>query len=143
MEISMFEANIRIVGGLLSAFALSGDGRFVSKAFDMANRFLANFEFTFPTNSLDLMKRITMNDAQVRAEPKPYLTPAHASVAQAGTLSMEFGYLSHIIKDPIFKVKAEAVIKSLGEMTTTIPGLYPVTIHAHLKEQPDECIQLF
>lgn len=136
----MFEANIRIVGGLLSAFALSGDGRFVSKAYDMANRFLANFEHTFPVNSVDLMKRITMNDSQIRAEPRPYTAPAHVSVAQAGTLSMEFGYLSHIIKDPIFKEKAEAVIKRLSEMTTTIPGLYPVTIHAHLKEQPDDCM---
>ena len=58
MKISMFEANIRILGGLLSAFALSGDARFVTKAFDLAQRFMFNFNSfePFPANHVDLLK---------------------------------------------------------------------------------------
>lgn len=57
MSISLFECNIRIMGGLLSAFALSGDGRYLSKAFDLAQRFTMNFsEYeVFPLNELDLL----------------------------------------------------------------------------------------
>lgn len=57
MTISLFECNIRIMGGLLSAFALSGDGRYLSKAFDLAQRFIMNFnEYdVFPLNELDLL----------------------------------------------------------------------------------------
>lgn len=137
MTISLFESNIRVVGGLLSAFSLSGDGRFVSKAYDMAQRFLANFEHVFPTNDLNLMKRIRMSDAEIRASPKPYKQGAFVNIAQVGTLGMEFMYLSHIVKDPIFKERAEGILTALSQMTTSIPGLYPLTIHAHLKDQPD------
>lgn len=58
MRVSMFEANIRILGGLLGAFALSGDGRYVTKAFDLAQRFMFNFNDInpFPSNELDLMR---------------------------------------------------------------------------------------
>lgn len=58
MEVSLFECNIRIMGGLLSAFALSGDGRYVTKAFDLAQRFMVNFNDleVFPDNKLNLMK---------------------------------------------------------------------------------------
>lgn len=138
MNVSMFEANIRIVGGLLSAFALSGDGRFVSKAYDMASRFLANFETVFPDNSVDLMKRLTMSDAQIRATPKAFEGERAVNIAQAGTLSLEFAYLSHIIKDPVFKERALGVIEALSQMSTTKPGLYPITIFPHLKAQPDD-----
>lgn len=55
MKISMFEANIRIVGGFLSAFALTGEGKFVSRAFDVANRFLGSFTDDYPLRDVDLM----------------------------------------------------------------------------------------
>lgn len=57
MSVSLFECNIRILGGLLSAFALSGDGRYLTKSFDLAQRFMMNFnEFdVFPPNELDLL----------------------------------------------------------------------------------------
>lgn len=57
MKVSMFEMNIRVLGGLLGAFALSGDGRYVTKAFDLAQRFMFNFNDInpFPANDLDLM----------------------------------------------------------------------------------------
>lgn len=138
MVCSMFELNIRIVGGLLSAFALCGDGRFVSKAFDMANRFLSQFEHIFPDNAVNLLKRVTMSDAEIRATPMPDIGERLVSIAQAGTLSLEFGYLSHVLTDPIYKERAEGVIKALSQMETTIPGLFPTIIKPRDVKQDDD-----
>lgn len=55
MEISVFESNIRIVGGFLSAFALTGEGKFVTRAFDLANRYLSVFEGDYALREVDLM----------------------------------------------------------------------------------------
>ena len=56
ISVSMFEANIRIVGGLLAAFGLCGETGFLSKAYDMANRFLPAFRTTIPINDVNLME---------------------------------------------------------------------------------------
>lgn len=42
--VSVFETNIRVVGGLLSAFELSGDSRFVKKAQECADRLMKAFD---------------------------------------------------------------------------------------------------
>lgn len=42
--VSVFETNIRVVGGLLSAFELSGDKRFVKKAQECADHLLKAFD---------------------------------------------------------------------------------------------------
>jgi mannosyl-oligosaccharide alpha-1,2-mannosidase len=43
-EVSVFEINIRFVGGLLSCFALTGDRMFREKAFLIAERLLPAFD---------------------------------------------------------------------------------------------------
>ena len=40
----MFETNIRIIGGFLTAHAMTGDQLFVDKAQDMADRLLPAFD---------------------------------------------------------------------------------------------------
>lgn len=41
--VSVFETNIRIIGGMLSAYDLSNNSLFLDKAIDMANRLLPSF----------------------------------------------------------------------------------------------------
>ncbi len=43
VNINLFETNIRVVGGLLGAFELSGDRMFLHKAADLAERLLVAF----------------------------------------------------------------------------------------------------
>lgn len=43
-ELSVFETNIRFIGGLLSTYYLTGDGRFVKKAHEIASILLPAFE---------------------------------------------------------------------------------------------------
>jgi uncharacterized protein YyaL (SSP411 family) len=49
--ISLFETNIRILGGLLSAYQLSGDVMFLEKATDLGDRFLLHFMTSDPGRS--------------------------------------------------------------------------------------------
>lgn len=43
-DVSVFETNIRLVGGLLSCFALTGDAMFRDKAREVAERLLPAFD---------------------------------------------------------------------------------------------------
>jgi mannosyl-oligosaccharide alpha-1,2-mannosidase len=43
-KVSMFEAIIRIVGGLLAAYDLSEDELFLTKAQELASKMLTNFQ---------------------------------------------------------------------------------------------------
>ena len=43
-KLSLFETNIRILGGLLAAFDLSQDARLLDKARELADRLMPNFD---------------------------------------------------------------------------------------------------
>jgi mannosyl-oligosaccharide alpha-1,2-mannosidase len=134
MNVSMFELNIRVLGGLLSAFALSGDGRYVTKAFDLGQRMLASFNDieVFPNNQLDL-------SATHRQEISPDTSEDRfVFLAQIGTFSLEFGYLSDILDEPAYKKRALDIIERLSKMKTGLDGLYPATIFPNAKIQKDD-----
>lgn len=68
--------------------------------------------------------------------------PAHhgmAVLAQVGTFSVEFAYLSDILNDPSYIHMATRIVERLANMTTALPGLYPATVNIKATAQPDEC----
>lgn len=123
MEISVFESNIRIVGGFLSAFALTGEGKYVSRAYDLANRYLAIFEGEYALRHVDLM-------AHTKVDKKNEL-PGVYILSEIGTLSMELAYLSYIIKEPTLKNHALEIIKRLSQLKSRYDGLLPKLIAAN------------
>lgn len=44
LQVSVFETTIRVLGGLLSAYDLSGDGVFLNKARELGDRLLGAFD---------------------------------------------------------------------------------------------------
>jgi hypothetical protein len=137
MNISVFESNIRIVGGLLSVFALTGDGQYVSKAFDLANRYRSVFSpldvsapnWTFPLREVDLVGHFKVMDAPTRPQQDVVI------LAEVGTLTLELAYLAHITKDRTLVKKAEDAIQRLSEMTSPYPGLLPRLIQTKATHQ--------
>lgn len=127
MTMSLFESNIRIVGGLLAVFGLTGDGRFASKAFDLAQRYLTCFgdDGVLPRREVYLM-------AHVRPKPPMNVSPRHSITAEAGTLIMEWAYMSHITKDKTLRNKAYKVMERLGELKGEYEGLLPKVVHVDL-----------
>lgn len=121
LEVSVFETTIRVLGGLLSAYDLSGDEVFLEKARDLADRLLPawNTPSGIPYNRINLASGNTDN---------PKWTRGNSILADSGSEQLEFIALSQRTKDPKYQEKAEKVIK---ELRKSFPedGLLPIYIN--------------
>ncbi|CAK7345676.1 unnamed protein product [Dovyalis caffra] len=143
-EASVFETTIRVVGGLLSAFDLSGDKVFLEKAKDIADRLLPawNTPTGIPYNMINLVHGNAHNHrwAGVISLPDYSLLcnlftectekPAKSILADSGTEQLEFIALSQRTKDPKYLDKVEKVIEELRK-TLPVDGLLPIYINPH------------
>lgn len=119
-DASVFETTIRVVGGLLSAYDLSGDKVFLEKARDIADRLLPawNTPTGIPYNTINLVHGNAHN---------PGWTGGDSILADSGTEQLEFIALSHRTGDPKYQQKAENVIAQLNK-TFPDDGLLPIYI---------------
>jgi len=112
-SVSLFETNIRIVGGFLTAFALTGDELFKQQAYIVGKQLLPAFDSpskTIPYGSVNPATGVASGNT--------------ISLAELGTLHLEFIYLSQITGDPIFAEKALAIQKQMNDNVKP-NGLYP------------------
>ncbi|KAL9665323.1 hypothetical protein QQ045_020741 [Rhodiola kirilowii] len=120
-EASVFETTIRVVGGLLSAYDLSGDHVFLEKARDIADRLLPAWDTPsgIPYNTINLAHGNPHN---------PGWTGGDSILADSGTEQLEFIALSQRTGDQKYQLKAERVI---AELNKTFPddGLLPIYIN--------------
>jgi len=93
-----FEITIRLLGGLLSSYQLTGDKHLLALAEDLGNRLLPVFES--PTGLP--YKFVNLKTGKVRG--------AETNPAEAGTLLIEFGTLSKLTGKPIFYDKAKRAL---------------------------------
>jgi ER degradation enhancer, mannosidase alpha-like 2 len=93
-----FEITIRLLGGLLSSYQLTGDRRLLTLAEDLGNRLLPAFES--PTGLPYVY--VNLHSGQVR---DPISNPA-----ETGTLLLEFGTLSKLTGKPVFYDKAKRAL---------------------------------
>ena len=115
--VSVFETNIRLVGGLLTAFSFTGDEIFKEKAVHIAEKLLPAFdtETGIPYSLLNMKT----------GEGKNYgWTSGSAILAEFGTLHMEFSYLSDITGNPVFREKVEKIREVLNGLERPA-RLYP------------------
>jgi len=98
IEVQNFEITIRLLGGLLTNYQLTGDKRFLDLAEDLGNRLLPVFES--PTGLP--YRYVNLKTGKVS---KPVSNPA-----ETGTLMIEFGTLSKLTSKPIFYDKAKRAL---------------------------------
>lgn len=142
--VSLFETNIRLLGGLLSAYALTRDKRFLEKATDLGDRFMRNFhdDDPYPSNNLQL-KNFPEEDLKGAGKwQKRFARIRSVSLAQIGTFSVEFGFLSHVTGNPIYRDRAVKIVEALEQLETGIPGLFPSTITPYTMKQSFEIFSL-
>ncbi|KAL3825020.1 hypothetical protein ACJIZ3_021049 [Penstemon smallii] len=120
-DASVFETTIRVVGGLLSTYDLSGDKVFLEKAKDIANRLLPawNSPSGIPYNIINLAHGNPHN---------PGWTGGDSILADSGTEQLEFIALSQRTGDPKYQQKVENVIVELNK-TFPPDGLLPIYIN--------------
>jgi len=98
MYVQNFEITIRLLGGLLSAYQLSGDARLLDKAQDLAKRLLPVFDS--PTGLP--YTHVNLHTGQVRGRL--------SNPAETGTLILEFGLLSQLTGQPVYFEKAKRAL---------------------------------
>ncbi|KAI5115464.1 hypothetical protein M0805_006169, partial [Coniferiporia weirii] len=101
---STFETTIRVLGGLLSAYHLSGgDKLYLERAVDLADRMLPAFDTPsgLPLSSVNLAQRVGIPDRD---------NNGWVSTAEVATLQLEMRYLSALTDDDTYWKAAEKVM---------------------------------
>jgi len=98
IEVQNFEITIRILGGLVTNYQLTGDKRFLNLADDLGRRLLPVFDS--PTGMP--YRYVNLKTGKVR---NPVSNPA-----ETGTLLLEFGALSKLTGNPVYYDKAKRAL---------------------------------
>ncbi|KAJ8658821.1 hypothetical protein O0I10_005548 [Lichtheimia ornata] len=123
-DVNVFETTIRVLGGLLSAYHLSGnDPVYLEKATDLGQRLIGAFQ----TNSGIPYSSIVLSTGL------PFTAHVPSSTAEVTTIQLEFKYLSHLTGDYKYWEAAERVMYKMKDLVDagepTIDGLVPILIH--------------
>jgi mannosidase alpha-like ER degradation enhancer 2 len=101
IEVKNFEITIRLLGGLLSSYQLTGDQRLLDLADNLGNRLLP--VFNSPTGMPYMY--VNLKTGKTRG--------AESNPAEIGTLLLEFGTLSKLTNKPIYYDKAKRAVVEL------------------------------
>jgi Glycosyl hydrolase family 47 len=119
-----FEITIRLLGGLLSGYQLTGDKQLLALADDLGTRLLP--AFNSPTGMPYVY--VNLKTGAVRGES--------TNPAEIGTLLLEFGTLSKLTRKPIYYDKAKRALVELYNRRSPI-GLVGSTINIKTGEWTD------
>src|SRR5216684_4109527 len=108
MSVQNFEVTIRLLGGLLSAYQMTGDARLLQLADDLGTRLLP--VFNSPTG---MPYRFVNLRTGKTSGPK-------SNPAEIGTLILEFGTLSKLTNKPVYFDKAKNAIVELYKRRSKI-----------------------
>ncbi|TDL21105.1 seven-hairpin glycosidase [Rickenella mellea] len=115
--IPFFETNIRYLGGLLSAYALSQDSILLERAEELGHLLLPAFNTTsgFPVYSMNIKTGLP-----------PKKERNQGSLAEIATCQMEYKYLAHLTGKKEFYDVAQKVTASLyNAKTDWVGGMFP------------------
>jgi mannosyl-oligosaccharide alpha-1,2-mannosidase len=132
---SVFETSIRYLGGILSAYELSGE-KFpilVEKAKQVADKMAFAWEGVSVTwlrfrqleAEFDQNKAIPFNQVDFSTNKA---VSGLTNIAQLGTLTMEWGTLTKHTGNDTYRQLAEKAVKALMALTPPLPGLPAQTV---------------
>jgi mannosidase alpha-like ER degradation enhancer 2 len=114
-DVQIFEINIRLLGGLLTAYQMDGNKRFLELATDLADRLLPAFDS--PTGMPYV--RVNLRTGEVRQRVN--------NPAEIGTLMLEMGTLSKLTGNPLYYETAKRGVVAVFERRSAV-GLVGTTI---------------
>ncbi|EDW82954.2 uncharacterized protein Dwil_GK22601 [Drosophila willistoni] len=121
-EVNLFETTIRVLGGLLSAYHLSGDKMFLVKSAELGNRLLP----AFLSPSGIPFSDVNLEDLSAHS---PKWSP-DSSTSEVTTIQLEFRDLSRSTNVSIYERMASGVNEKLHSLDKT-HGLVPIFINAN------------
>ncbi len=125
ISVKNFEITIRMLGGLLSSYQLTGDKRLLALADDLGNRLLPVFNSPTGMPYVD----VNLRTGAVSGE--------ETNPAEIGTLLIEFGTLSKLVGKPIYYSEAKHALVELYNRRSSI-GLVGSAINIRTGAWTDE-----
>ncbi|XP_008574715.1 PREDICTED: endoplasmic reticulum mannosyl-oligosaccharide 1,2-alpha-mannosidase [Galeopterus variegatus] len=123
VDVNLFESTIRILGGLLSAYHLSGDSLFLRKAEDFGNRLMPAF---------NTPSKIPYSDVNIgTGVAHPPRWTSDSSVAEVTSIQLEFRELSRLTGVKKFQEAVEEVTRHIHSLSGKKDGLVPMFINTH------------
>ena len=116
ISVKNFEITIRILGGLLSTYQITGDRRLLALAEDLGNRLIPVFQS--PTGLPYMFVNLKTG----------VVSGVETNPAEIGTLLIEFGALSKLTQKPLYYDKAKKALVELYNRRSEI-GLVGSTIN--------------
>lgn len=121
-DVSVFETNIRYVGGMLSLYAFTGDNLFKDKAIHIVDKLLP--AFNTPTG----IPYALVNMQTGSSKNFGWASGGSSILSEFGTLHMEFSYLSDITGNPVYKEKVDKIRQFISKQERPAK-LYPNYLH--------------
>lgn len=124
-DISLFETTIRYLGGLLAAYDLSGDARLLSKAVGLGDALYGAF---------DTPNRMPISHWNMKAatDGRPQ-SAGTTSLADIGSLTLEFTRLSQLTKNPKYYDAVARITDAFAtqQNVSSLPGMWPQRVNAN------------
>ncbi|KAM6975299.1 endoplasmic reticulum mannosyl-oligosaccharide 1,2-alpha-mannosidase isoform 1-T1 [Tautogolabrus adspersus] len=123
VDVNLFETTIRVLGGLLSAYHLSGDQLFFEKAKDLGSRLMPAFKTP---------SKIPFSDVNIgkgTAHPPRWTTDS--TLAEVTSIQLEFRELSRLTQDPQYQDVANEVMRLVHKLPGKHDGLVPMFINTN------------
>ncbi|RUP35947.1 glycoside hydrolase [Jimgerdemannia flammicorona] len=114
-----FETNIRYLGGLLSAYELTGDNLYLDQSISLADQVIMP--------AFDTPLGIPFQYVNV-STGTPVNSYGAAILAEIGTLQLELNRLTQLTGNPSYAAKGQVVIDFLAKQPSKPPGLFPISL---------------
>uniref|UniRef100_A0A670YST4 alpha-1,2-Mannosidase n=1 Tax=Pseudonaja textilis TaxID=8673 RepID=A0A670YST4_PSETE len=123
VDVNLFESAIRILGGLLSTYHLSGDSLFLEKAKDIGSRLMPAF---------NTPSKIPFSDVNIgKGTAHPPRWTSDSTVAEVTSIQLEFRELSRLTGEEKFKNAVDSVMRHVHSLSGKNDGLVPMFINTN------------
>ncbi|KAM6902437.1 endoplasmic reticulum mannosyl-oligosaccharide 1,2-alpha-mannosidase [Xenentodon cancila] len=123
VDVNLFETTIRVLGGLLSTYHLTGDQLFLDKAKDLGSRLMPAFKTP---------SKIPFSDVNIgKGTAHPPRWTSDSTLAEVTSIQLEFRELSHLTQEPQYQDAANEVMKLVHELPGKHEGLVPMFINTN------------
>ncbi|CAN9504766.1 unnamed protein product [Ophioblennius macclurei] len=123
VDVNLFETTIRVLGGLLSTYHLTGDQLFLDKAKDLGSRLMPAFKTP---------SKIPFSDVNIgKGTAHPPRWTSDSTLAEVTSIQLEFRELSRLTQDPQYQEVVNEVTKQVHKLPGKHDGLVPMFINTN------------
>ncbi|XP_075993874.1 endoplasmic reticulum mannosyl-oligosaccharide 1,2-alpha-mannosidase [Genypterus blacodes] len=123
VDVNLFETTIRVLGGLLSTYHLSGDQLFLDKAMDIGSRLMPAFKTP---------SKIPFSDVNIgKGTAHPPRWTSDSTLAEVTSIQLEFRELSRLTHDQQYQEAVNEVTTQVHKLAGKQDGLVPMFINTN------------